>query len=196
MNDALTLDPDEDSTQIGMLALQSWCAGADGPEGLWVRSQFYKFDAGIVATQAALKFVPDTQSFEDLDTRMNLMERVESDRRRNHQETGGDSCNAAAAKQTRDDLEHFRTVLGETSQAISSLQSELRTKAGQMDTSSALDLLRRELIKLASTAVGRQQLHSSLNSKLDRRDLSRIAALIANGELEGINPSVLISMRV
>ena len=65
-----------------------------------------------------------------------------------------------------------------------------------MDTSSALDLLRRELIKLAATAVGRQQLHNSLNSKLDRRDLSRIAALIANGELEGINPSVLILMRV
>lgn len=191
MNDALTLDPDENSTQTGMLALQSWCTGVDGPEGQWVRSQFCKFDAGIVATQTALKFVPDTSDILDIETRMHLIEQIESDRRRDHEEVGGEPCDVAVAKQTRDDLEHFRVVLAETSQAISSLQSELRTKAGQLDTSSALDLLRRELIKLAATAVGRHQLHTSLNSKLDRRDLSRIAALIANGELEGINPSVL-----
>jgi len=43
--------------------------------------------------------------------------------------------------------------------------------------------------------VGRNQLSASLSSKLDRQDLGRIAALIANGELEGINPAAELLRR-
>ena len=52
LNNALTLDPEEESTQVGMLALQSWYSGADGPGGHWMHAQFSKFDAGIVAGRA------------------------------------------------------------------------------------------------------------------------------------------------
>jgi len=61
-----------------------------------------------------------------------------------------------------------------------------------MDTTSSLELLRRELIRLAATAVGKHQLNAGLSSKLDRRDLGRIAALIANGELDGIKTAVQV----
>jgi len=194
LNNALTLDPEEESTQVGMLALQSWYSGADGPGGHWMHAQFSKFDAGIVAAQAALDYVPDALSVDKLDVRLRLVEDAKSDQKHS-EDTGGATYDAAAAKQTRDDIESFRTTLTETSHTIGSLQSELRTKAGQLDTSSALEALRRELIKLAANMVGRNQLSASLSSKLDRQDLGRIAALIANGELEGINPAAELLRR-
>lgn len=173
-----------------MIALQLWCAGANGPDGLWMRAQFSKFNAGIVAAQAALSFVPNNSSIEDLDSRLQLIEQVETDQQQTEETGSATHAAAAAIKQTSDDIEQFRATLAEISNTIGCLQSELQTKATQLDTSSALDLLRRELLKLASTMVGKGQLAASLNSKLDRRDLRQIAALIANGELDGLNPFV------
>ena len=188
--DALAKDPDEDSTRPGMLALQLWCYGADGPDGQLARSKFHALDAGVVATQAALSHMPPPSYIEGLASRVQAVEIAETNRLVEHEVNGGELFDAAIAKRTREDIEHFRMVLAETSHTIGSLQSELRTKAGQMDTSSSLELLRREIIRLAATTVGKHQLNAGLSSKLDRRDLGRIAALIANGELDGIKAAV------
>lgn len=189
---ALAMDPDEDSTRPGTLALQLWCFGADGPDGRLVCSKFHALDAGVVAAQAALLHMPPPSYIEGLARRVDAVEMVETNRLVEHEVNGGELFDAAIAKRTCEDIEHFRTVLAETSHTIGSLQSELKTKAGQMDTTSSLELLRRELIRLAATAVGKHQLNAGLSSKLDRRDLGRIAALIANGELDGIKTAVQV----
>jgi hypothetical protein len=116
------------------------------------------------------------------------VERLEEGIERKHQDksTNGGPRNPAVTKE----LEHFRVLLAETAQSVCSLKAELRTKAGHLDTNEALGLLEREISRLRTDAVGKQLLHASLNTKVDQRDLNRIAALIANGELEGLSPFV------
>ena len=49
-----------------MLALQAWCVGKDGPDAEMVNSQLFSLNAGLVALQASLSFMPDTVSYTHL----------------------------------------------------------------------------------------------------------------------------------
>ena len=174
----------------GTIALQLWCLGPQGPDGGKMRSHFDALDAGVVAAQAALSFAPELSFVEELASRIGAVEMTETNRRLEHDTLDGTVIDAATAKRTRDDIEHFRMVLAENSHSLGSLRSELQTKAGQVDTSSSLELLRREIVRLDSSTVAKTQLNAGLATKLDRRDLGRIAAMIANGDLDGINTAV------
>ncbi len=188
--DALAMDHDEYSMRPGTIALQLWCLGPQGPDGGKMRSHFDALDAGVVAAQAALSFAPELSFVEELASRIGAVEMTETNRRLEHDTPDGTVIDAATAKRTRDDIEHFRMVLAENSHSLGSLRSELQTKAGQVDTSSSLELLRREIVRLDSSTVAKTQLNAGLATKLDRRDLGRIAAMIANGDLDGINTAV------
>mmetsp|Transcript_5206 Transcript_5206/g.16421 ORF Transcript_5206/g.16421 Transcript_5206/m.16421 type:complete len:182 (+) Transcript_5206:1639-2184(+) len=166
-----------------MLALQSWCVGSDGPDTEWMRSQLCSLDAGVVALQAASRLAPRESALDEIKERIKY---VESALER-MQHTDVELVGAAI----RDDLERFSTTLAETSQTMCSLRAELSTKAGHLDTNAALEILEREIVKLNADTVGQQQLQTCLNSKIDRQDLHRMAALIANGELEGLSPFVI-----
>ena len=172
--------------------MQLWCLGPQGPDGQLQRARFDALDAGVVAAQAAFSFVPEISFVEELSDRILAVEKTETNQRleRGASEPDCALLDAASVKRTRDEIEHFRLLLAETSHSLDSLQLELRTKAGQVDTSSSLELLRREIIRLDATTVEKHQLVAGLATKLDRRDLGRIAAMIANGELDGINTSV------
>ena len=57
-----------------MLALQAWCVGKDGPDAEMVNSQLFSLNAGLVALQASLSFMPDNSVVEKLKERMQLIE--------------------------------------------------------------------------------------------------------------------------
>ena len=61
-----------------MLALQAWCVGKDGPDAEMVNSQLFSLNAGLVALQASLSFMPDNSVVEKLKERMQLIERAKS----------------------------------------------------------------------------------------------------------------------
>lgn len=189
INAALEADPEEASTRAGMLALQSWCAGADGPDGRWGQSQFVGLEAGIVALQASLSYMPDKSVLEDLNKRLRLIEHTNSQSEKTSE--GQDNV----MQHVRNEFELVHSNLSETAEEIERFQSELKTKAESSETRSALDMLKREVHALALDTVRRQQIQVSLSSKLDRRDLHRLSALIANGEVEGMNPSVATKLQ-
>ena len=65
----MTLDEGDESTDPGMLALQAWCVGKDGPDAEMVNSQLFSLNAGLVALQASLSFMPDNSVVEKLKER-------------------------------------------------------------------------------------------------------------------------------
>ena len=65
----MTLDEGDESTDAGMLALQAWCVGKDGPDAEMVNSQLFSLNAGLVALQASLSFMPDNSVVEKLKER-------------------------------------------------------------------------------------------------------------------------------
>ena len=74
----MTLDEGDESTDAGMLALQAWCVGKDGPDAEMVNSQLFSLNAGLVALQASLSFMPDNSVVEKLKERMQLIEHAKS----------------------------------------------------------------------------------------------------------------------
>lgn len=179
----MTLDEGDESTDPGMLALQAWCVGKDGPDAEMVNSQLFSLNAGLVALQASLSFMPDNSVVEKLKERMQLIERAKSQ-----------SCDNVAAASMHSKFD-FHASLAATTQTVDRLRDEISTKAGYEDTRIALSLLEREVVKLGETTVEQSQLETILRSKIDRSDLSQIAALVANGNFDGINSQVAAKLQ-
>ena len=115
---------------------------------------------------------------EKLKERMQLIEHAKSQ-----------SCDNVAAASMHSKFD-FHASLAATTQTVDRLRDEISTKAGYEDTRIALSLLEREVVKLGETTVEQSQLETILRSKIDRNDLSQIAALVANGNFDGINSQV------
>ena len=92
-----------------------------------------------------------------------------------------------------DELKKIRMTLVNTSHSVEKIQLELPTKAGQFETSQTLGRLRREITQLAAATVGKQEFQFGLQSKLDRRDLGRIAAMVTNGSSGDMQTAVHMS---
>lgn len=174
----LTLDESEESTDAGMLALQAWCVDIDGPAAEKVNSQLFSLNAGLVALQASLSFVPDNSVVEKLKERMQLIEHAKSQ-----------CCDNVAAAGMHSKFD-FHASLAAITQTVEKLRDEVSTKAGYEDTRIALSLIEIQVVKLVETTVEQSQLETILSSKIDRDDLNQIAALVASGNFDGINSSV------
>ena len=125
----LTLDESEESTDAGMLALQAWCVDIDGPDAEKVNSQLFSLNAGLVALQASLSFVPDNSVVEKLKERMQLIERAKSQ-----------CCDNVAAAGMHSKFD-FHASLAAITQTVEKLRDEVSTKAGYEDTRIALSLI-------------------------------------------------------
>lgn len=192
---AETLSLDKAAVCPGMLALHCWYASPEGPGGLTVTSRLAACDAGIVAVQAALHDKPQIAHFNRIAKRLDAME--EEVKRHGKTPSADDIAGAATlAKRATDELHTFKRRLDITSNSVESLRDQLDAKAGHNETTDTVDALRREILRLATTVVGRAQLESGLASKIDRKDINRIAALIATGDLPGLNPAVAAKLQI
>lgn len=191
--DALSLD--EAAVCPGMLALHSWYSSPEGPGGLAITTRLAACDAGIVAAQAALHYKPHHAHFNRIAKRLDAVE--EEAKLRGNSPSADDIAGAAAlAKRATDELHIFKRSLDKTSHSVESLRDQLNAKAGYNEITDSLDALRGEILRLATTAVGRTQLESGLASKIDRKDMNRIAALIATGDLPGLHPAVAAKLQI
>jgi len=181
--DALALDPGEVTTQPGMLALELWCLGANGPVGQLAKSKYQALEAGLVAMQARLASMSEHSCIQSLSKRIEALESTKANRATGLElssNTGEDS-----ARRPHEDIELFGAELAETSNTVKKIQFELMTKAGQLDMLATLDCLRREIVELAATTVGQKQLQDILSTKIGRQDLVQVAELISSGEFDG-----------
>lgn len=99
----------------------------------------------------------------------------------------------AASKGEMQKLTH---QLGDALASFEGLQTELRTKAVSSDVSSALSAMQKKVLLLQGNIIDRDTLATQLRTKLDRKDLNRIAQMIAAGDLDGMNPTVAAKLQM
>mmetsp|Transcript_13083 Transcript_13083/g.40290 ORF Transcript_13083/g.40290 Transcript_13083/m.40290 type:complete len:201 (+) Transcript_13083:1387-1989(+) len=164
-----------------MLSLEVWFSGSHGPGGQSTRSKLLACDATLLAMQNELSSLPTMVDTEALSRRIAILENTTTDTQCHSEDLAQLACNQ---------VEQFRHVLADTSQSIEKVQLELATKASQADTLKSLDRLALQMVELAAATVGKHQLQKSLKSKVDHRDLGKVAMLIASGELSGLKAAV------
>lgn len=177
----------------GMLALQTWYLL--GPASQKTRAHLDACDAGIVAAQARLDLTPQADVVDQLSHRITSLE-DDATPEKDAIDVDAFLEATAAVRRAHDDLKSVKAVVDDTQVSLDALRDDLHGKAGREDTLDVIARIKTDLGRLASSALSKHQLHEGLSTKLDRKDLNRIAALIANGKLPGLNAAVAAKLQI